>query len=337
MPTPATQIPQIPQSDFVRRELDLYPAPWSGDTAKILGTGKFAALLNAMSGSFAFCQNNLYTLFLNTRLNTASGGALDLIAKSLLGVNLPRGQGETDTSYRARIKFRVFAPAITRQAFDTTLFNLTGVHPRIMEAWSMADTIAWGDWYYGRDVQGYQTNTVNTQNVVLGGTLNTGDTVSIIFNSAALPGNQVTISHTVNSGTDTIASIIAGFIASINANVSLSGQSITASAVPWNNELTITLPVGLSTYQTLPLVQGSSTVSGNGTEMVQVIPGLISSSRWANTAQAYTAFIETPLPTLSGQGQNPLYTWFNPGRWTGSAWSANTTPGSGGWSWGAPT
>jgi hypothetical protein len=136
------------QADFVNRLAGLLPASWFEP-----GAGNNPVRDAELSGAAANLSwiYSLYSYTLSqTRIATATGVWLDRIAWDFFGPNFPRRSGETDSSYRARIKAEILRPRQTRAAILQMLEELTGTSGTVQEPWNPQD---WGG--YGQDVCGY--------------------------------------------------------------------------------------------------------------------------------------------------------------------------------------
>jgi hypothetical protein len=76
---------------------------------------------------------------LQTRIATATGGWLELIANDYLGPTFRRLFGEPDPSYSTRIRREILRHRNTRKAVRQAVEDLTGVTPIIYEPWRPAD------------------------------------------------------------------------------------------------------------------------------------------------------------------------------------------------------
>lgn len=125
--------------DIVARLKTEIPNGWlGGDTP--FQDGVLSGIADGDANIYALAQ---YAK-LQTRIQTATGGWLDLIALDFYGTTLPRGAGENDSSYRTRIRAGLFAKANTRAAIAAALLALTGSEPTIIEPWNPNDTNVWG-------------------------------------------------------------------------------------------------------------------------------------------------------------------------------------------------
>ncbi|PRP68689.1 hypothetical protein BUE93_20705 [Chromobacterium amazonense] len=122
------------QNDMLQRLKSLLPPTWFGDNTTIRD-----ALLTAFSTALAWA----YSLYLfaqaQTRIRTASGGWLDLIALDYFGNNLQRYPGQSDSSFLNRIQINLFRERTTRYGMAKVLHDLTGRWPTIIEPARPAD------------------------------------------------------------------------------------------------------------------------------------------------------------------------------------------------------
>lgn len=127
------------QQDIETRIRALLPPSWFGDEHPIID-----AIIVACANSLAWC----YTLYLyavmQTRINTASDGFLDIIAYDFFGNNLQRESGQPDDVFRNQIKINLFRERGTRQAIIDILTEMTGKEPIIFEPQRPQDTGAYG-------------------------------------------------------------------------------------------------------------------------------------------------------------------------------------------------
>jgi hypothetical protein len=136
------------QADFVNRLAGLLPASWFEP-----GAGNNPVRDAELSGAAANLSW-IYSLYsytlLQTRIATATGVWLDRIAWDFFGPNFARHQGETDSSFRVRLKAEILRPRQTRAAILIMLQELTGYTGKVQEPWNPYD---WGG--YGEGVCGY--------------------------------------------------------------------------------------------------------------------------------------------------------------------------------------
>lgn len=96
------------------------------------------ALVQGAAQALAFIRSLIAFAALQTRIATATGGWLDLIAADYIDGGLTRFAGETDAQYSRRIRLEVLRDRNTRYAIDRAVFDLTGNHPTIYEGWRPA-------------------------------------------------------------------------------------------------------------------------------------------------------------------------------------------------------
>lgn len=134
------------QNDMFNRLRGLLPRGWFGDSTPVLD-----ALLSGLAQGLSW----FYTLYdyakQQTRLKTATGGWLDLIAQDFFGTTLRRTTGQSDTQFRNRISINLFREKSTRHAVESLLEDLTGRTARVVEPRRPMDTGI----YAGQEVVGF--------------------------------------------------------------------------------------------------------------------------------------------------------------------------------------
>ncbi|MGH6958062.1 MAG: hypothetical protein ACREEW_15455 [Caulobacteraceae bacterium] len=103
------------------------------------GPPVLAAVLQAPSTALAFVYALLAYVKLQTRIATASGGNLDLIAYDFFGTSFTRAAGQSDASFAAAIVAQIFLARNTRPAIVSVLTALTGTAPVVVEPWRLPD------------------------------------------------------------------------------------------------------------------------------------------------------------------------------------------------------
>lgn len=126
------------QNDILSRLRAYLPSRWFGSTSD--PAPLLVAILNACASVLSFVYNLYSYAKLQTRIATATGGWLDLIAYDFFGNGLPRNPGESDDSYRARIKAALIQKKVTRGGISAVIYALTGNYPTIVEPWRPLDT-----------------------------------------------------------------------------------------------------------------------------------------------------------------------------------------------------
>jgi hypothetical protein len=125
-------------SDMLSRLWTLIPN-WFSDSSPII---------NALFDGYAYTQNFIYSLIQyaidQTRISTATGGWLDMIAYDFFGSTVLRKQGQSDDSFRADIILDLFQEKATRKSINRVITYLTGSAPVIFEPLHVPDTGAYG-------------------------------------------------------------------------------------------------------------------------------------------------------------------------------------------------
>jgi len=127
------------RADMVRRMRAVLPARWFADSAPVLD-----ALLSGIGAVWAATHEQLAFVRAQTRIATASGSFLDMVAADFFGTRLRRGLGQDDASLRRVIRLELLRERGTRAAVEGVLRDLTGRTPAVFEPMRPADTRAWG-------------------------------------------------------------------------------------------------------------------------------------------------------------------------------------------------
>ncbi|MGH6951003.1 MAG: hypothetical protein ACREH4_09025 [Vitreimonas sp.] len=98
------------------------------------------ALLQAPSSALATVHAFYLYAKLQTRIATATGGWLDLIAFDFFAGAVVRAEAQSDASFRATILVELFRPKATRASVVAVIEALTGKAPRVFEPTRAADT-----------------------------------------------------------------------------------------------------------------------------------------------------------------------------------------------------
>ena len=85
---------------------------------------------------------------MQTRLATASGLWLDLLAYDFLGLYLRR-KGLNDEAFRTKIRATILQERVTRAGMASVLTQITGRAPTIFEPWNTGDAGAWNQGVIG--------------------------------------------------------------------------------------------------------------------------------------------------------------------------------------------
>ena len=109
------------------------------------------AILGGVCDGAAWCYSLITYARLQTRLATATGPWLDILANDYLGTYLQRN-GLTDGAFRAVIRSTILQERVTRAGMVNALTNLTGATPFVFEPWNTGDTGAYNryNFAYGK-------------------------------------------------------------------------------------------------------------------------------------------------------------------------------------------
>ncbi len=127
------------QDDMLRRLKAVLPLRWFGDITPVLD-----ALLGGLAAGWCWVFGLLSFCIAQTRIATATGLWLDLVARDLFGDRLKRRVGQSDAALRARIGQELFRERGTRGAVVALLTDLTGRIPIVFEPARTNDTGGWG-------------------------------------------------------------------------------------------------------------------------------------------------------------------------------------------------
>lgn len=135
-------------ADMAARLRRLLP-PWFGESNPLVD-----ALVAAAAVVLAFAYSLFAYAKAQTRIRTATGIWLDIIAQDFYGLGLLRAINESDDAYRVRIIAGLFRPKATREAIAEVVESLTGEAPTIIEPFSPKDCGAYDKGYAGYGVAG---------------------------------------------------------------------------------------------------------------------------------------------------------------------------------------
>lgn len=100
-------------------------------------------IVDALIAGIATLLANVYALIafarLQSRIKSATGAFLDLIAWDYFGPRFGRLPGEIDVAFVARILPELIRERVTRSAIQAALVELTGFPVRVVEAWKPSD------------------------------------------------------------------------------------------------------------------------------------------------------------------------------------------------------
>ena len=115
-------------SQFLGRIKSVLPPGWFSTATPVLD-----AFLTGLASPFAFIYDILSAVRCETRITTATGAILDLVASDFFGLRLVRQVGESDTAFRAQILTAVLQPCATRLALSNAVEAMIGEKPVIFE------------------------------------------------------------------------------------------------------------------------------------------------------------------------------------------------------------
>jgi hypothetical protein len=125
--------------NILARTRNLLPPSWFPDDAPNL-----AAVLQGFANIGAFAYAMVAFAKLQTRISSASGFFLDLIAFDYFGRLIRRRIGELDATFAARIKKELIRERVTRLGMVQALTDLTGKAPIVFEPWNTSDAGGYG-------------------------------------------------------------------------------------------------------------------------------------------------------------------------------------------------
>jgi hypothetical protein len=123
------------QHDMLSRLRSALPTRWFPDEAPILN-----GLLSGLASAWSWVYDLLQYVKAQTRIGTATGIWLDMIAQDYFGARVARRTGQSDTEFRNRIRRELFRERGTREAIVSALQDLTGRTPRVFEPGRTTDT-----------------------------------------------------------------------------------------------------------------------------------------------------------------------------------------------------
>ncbi|MGH7152478.1 MAG: hypothetical protein ACREF3_01015, partial [Acetobacteraceae bacterium] len=127
------------QQDMEARLMAVLPSRWFPDEVPVLG-----AVLQGLASAWAWAFSTLQYVKTQTRIASATGVWLDVIAQDFFGPRLTRAIGQQDDAFRSRIQLALFRERGTRGALFAALEDLTGRTPVIFEPRRTGDTGGYG-------------------------------------------------------------------------------------------------------------------------------------------------------------------------------------------------
>jgi len=127
------------QKDVAGRLVSILPPSWFPDPA----ANKWS-LLQGFANVASWCFNLIAFAKLQTRISTATGVFLDLIAFDYFGRGFLRKRGQPDNSFSIGIKREVLRPRQTRAAIIEAVNDLTQTPVTVFEPWNAGDSGGFG-------------------------------------------------------------------------------------------------------------------------------------------------------------------------------------------------
>lgn len=134
------------QNDMVGRLKAVLPPTWFPNTSQGQPTNSpvLDGLLNGIAWGWAQSYSLLQFAKQQTRIATASGVFLDMIAADFFGLFIKRRNAELDSPFRTRIQKELFREKGTRAGLIKALTDLTGRVPGVFEPAYPLDTGGYG-------------------------------------------------------------------------------------------------------------------------------------------------------------------------------------------------
>ena len=126
-------------TDMLARIKRVVPSRWFAYVAPLRD-----AVLGGLADQLAWIYSFIALAKLQTRISTATGFFLDLIAFDYFGAFIQRRVAELDTAFQSRIKKELIRERVTRKGMVQALTDLTGSKPSVFEHCSARDTGGYG-------------------------------------------------------------------------------------------------------------------------------------------------------------------------------------------------
>ena len=136
-------------TDILTRIKRILPPRWFAYTAPLRD-----AVLGGLADQLAWVYSFIAFAKLQTRITSATGFFLDLIAYDYFGRFLRRRAGELDAAFMPRIKKEIVRERVTRKGMIGAITDLTGAPPQILEPWNTGDTGVWDNGTLAYDIAG---------------------------------------------------------------------------------------------------------------------------------------------------------------------------------------
>lgn len=125
--------------DILARLKAVLPTRWFADESPVLD-----GMLAGLAWGWAWVYSLLSYAIEQTRITTATGVWLDIVAQDFFAARFYRRTGEPDILFRNRISQEILREKGTRGAVTSMVKDLTGREPRVFEAARATDTGSYG-------------------------------------------------------------------------------------------------------------------------------------------------------------------------------------------------
>lgn len=146
-PTPPDNSFSLAVTNMAARLYDLIP-PWFPDP---VNSPVLIGMLTGLGYGLAYIQSLYSYAVSQTRIKTAFGPWLDLIAWDFFGGRFTRHNAELDVPFQSRILSELLRPRDTAAAIARALQDVTSYSARVMEPNYPHTAGAWGRFYWGID------------------------------------------------------------------------------------------------------------------------------------------------------------------------------------------
>lgn len=219
------------QSDFVSRIQTLMPARWFDDKNPVRD-----AIINGMAKGLSW----IYTLYLyavlQSRILTATGGWLDLVAYDFFGDRIKRGATQSDSDFLNLIKVNLFRERGTRKAIIQVLEDLTGATPIVFEPTRPQDTGAYGGPTLGYGVAGGYGSLLMPYQALVTAYRPVGVGVPYVGGYRSTPSGYSTPSRGEYAPAANLASLTDAQIYAAVASVKMEGTVIWVRILPYTSQ-----------------------------------------------------------------------------------------------------
>ena len=122
-------------ANIVKRLRSVLPLRWFSDHTPVLDS-----VLSGIAAGWVVLFDFVQYTQNQTRIGSASGIWLDLVAQDFFGSDLQRHSGQSDEALHGTIKSNILRPRATRASLTSALTDLTGRAPHVFEPRNTSDT-----------------------------------------------------------------------------------------------------------------------------------------------------------------------------------------------------